>query len=87
MLLMCTSNYIKLLSILANRLCTFGAEGETRTRDPILFRDMLYQLSYLGMYYLTAFFTKSRFLKIDERPVVELPFIESKATINLSTNG
>ncbi len=26
-----------------------SAEGETRTRDPILFRDMLYQLSYLGI--------------------------------------
>ena len=29
-----------------------GAEGRDRTGDPILFRDMLYQLSYLGMDYL-----------------------------------
>ena len=26
-----------------------GAEGRARTGDPILFRDMLYQLSYLGV--------------------------------------
>jgi hypothetical protein len=26
-----------------------GAEGRARTADPILFRDMLYQLSYLGI--------------------------------------
>jgi hypothetical protein len=31
--------------------CFFsGAEGRARTGDPILFRDMLYQLSYLGVF-------------------------------------
>ena len=29
----------------------YGAKGRARTGDPILFRDMLYQLSYLGVMY------------------------------------
>ncbi len=30
------------------RLIYFGAESRARTGDPFLFREMLYQLSYLG---------------------------------------
>jgi hypothetical protein len=33
-----------------------GAEGRARTADPTLFRRMLYQLSYLGIFFLLYYY-------------------------------
>ncbi len=49
----------------------FCAEGRARTGDPILFRDMLYQLSYLG----NLFYFNITYWVAGNRPMTPVPDI------------
>ncbi len=45
----CTASFLTILHSHSDTFPDFrGAEGRARTGDPFLFREMLYQLSYLG---------------------------------------
>ena len=55
--------YVKWLKI--KDLGNYGAEGENRTRDPLITNEVLYQLSYLGLFLHNSI--RAKFLSIERQ--------------------
>jgi hypothetical protein len=55
--------YLKLLKV--KGLENSGAEGENRTRDPLITNEVLYQLSYLGLFIHNSI--RAKFLSIERQ--------------------
>ena len=55
--------HLKLLKV--KDLNNSGAEGENRTRDPLITNEVLYQLSYLGLFLHNNI--RAKFLSIERQ--------------------
>jgi hypothetical protein len=62
----------------------YGAEGENRTRDPLITNEVLYQLSYLGPLLHNSI--RAKFLSIERQKLGSISAAWHRVTVRTDTS-